>query len=396
MALPQVTVNVTGAITRPALNKDGVTGFLFYNDNIADLSTLTSSNRVVKFTNLSTIEATGITSTSTNFKDEYYYLSEFFANGGKEVWIGIFDLPASSYDFTELDTMKDKSQGEIRIYAIPVGSKDFDSTDILLIDSIVSGYEDEKKPAIAVYSGDVGNITLASFEDLRSLSANAVNTGAVIGQDLNNRPSDVTTYSLPNIGAFVGALASAKVSENVLNVGKYNYSVGSSMNEVALRITSDAVANTLVPIDEINNSDLDSLNDKGYIFWRYLPNLPGSYLSNDHNCAAITGTFNSLHIVRVRNKVIRELDRSLSSLIGASLLFNADGTLRVASAKVYENKAYDVLNPMIENGEISAVDVYVDRTLNVLSTKIVTLYVTIVPVESSDNITVNVTFAASI
>jgi hypothetical protein len=33
--LPRVTINVKGAIERPSLNKDGVTGFVFYNANIA-------------------------------------------------------------------------------------------------------------------------------------------------------------------------------------------------------------------------------------------------------------------------------------------------------------------------------------------------------------------------
>lgn len=396
MGLPNVNINVVGAINRPALNKEGVTGFVLYNDNIADLTSFSASNRIIKFTNISAIEATGLTADSTNFKDEYSNLSEFFIFGGTEVWVGIFDVPGGAYDFTELDLMRKASSGDIRIYTIPTNAKVLASVDVLTIEVLIAGFEALKHPAIALYSGDTGTLELGNLEDLRGLASSAFHTSVINGQDLENFGLTVVSYSSPAIGAIAGTLSSSSVEENILNVGKYNYAVGARLNQVALMLNDGVDDNVLTPIADIDEGDLDELNDKGYIFFRYLPNLAGTYLSNDNNSAAITNTFNSIHITRVRNKVVRELDRALSVLIGAPVLFNADGTMRDASASVYENAASEVLQIMLNEAEISAYDVFVDTTLDVLTSKEVTLNVTIVPVESSDNIIINIAFAQSL
>jgi hypothetical protein len=152
----------------------------------------------------------------------------------------------------------------------------------------------------------------------------------------------------------------------------------------------------LIGSQYIDSADLDALNDKGYIFWRYFPNLQGTYLSNDNNCVDVTDTFNSIHIVRTRNKVFRLLDKALSYLIGSNVLFNGDGTMRTSSINVYENAVSKELQEMINSSEISAFSVYIDPAQNVLSTKEVVIDVAIVPTESSDFITLNVSFVASL
>lgn len=394
MALPNVEINVIGAITRPALSADGISGILFYNDNIADLTDFSTTNRIIRFSNLRAVEATGITADSTNFKDEHYHLSQYFLYGGTDIYVGIFDVPVTTYTFVELQDMKLFSNGDIRLYAIPVGSKDYSDTDITAINTIFDGFETEKKPAHALYSANTGKLTLAALSDVRALSSPHVSL--VTGQDGENRPADVTTYSLANIGAALGTLSQSGVEENILNVGRYNYALGGGMNIVALRLNDGTTDNVLSGISTYEKIDLDELNDKGHIFWRYLPNLAGTYLSNDHISEDATDTFNSIHLMRVRNKAIRELDTYLSSLIGANVLFNPDGTMRQSSIKVYENQASLSLRTMQDNGEISAFEVFIDPTQNVLSTKTVIVNAQIVPVESSDYITVNLAFTSGI
>jgi len=396
--LPRVTINVTGTINRPSLNTDGISGFCFYNNNIADLTTFSTSNRVVKFTNLAAIEAVGITAASTNFKMEHYQLSEFFRAGGVNVWIGVFAVPVSTYDFTELDSMRLKSLGEIKIYATFL-NKELDDADLATFNSKIASFDALKKPAIGIVSADIHNLALADLPDLRNLTADLENTSVVIGQDTENVGQTLTvasSKSTPDLGLFVGTLAQAKVSENVLYIGKYNYTNGSILANPGLYWKAGAVSGSLQNISDINEADLDSLNDKGYVFWRYMPNLAGTYLSNDNNCVAITKTFNSVHIVRVKNKAVRELDKALTPLVGTSVLFNSDGTMRPSSINVFESAANAALSTMKDNLEISAYSVYVDPSIDVLSTKTVVLNVSIVPVESADNITVNINFTQSL
>jgi len=398
MALPKVSINVTGSINRPSTNIDGITGFCFYNANIADLTTFSTTNRIIKFTNLAAIEACGITAASTNFKNEHYQLSEFFRMGGVNVWIGVFAVPSPTYDFTELDSMRLYSNGEIKMY-VTYTPKALNATDLATFNTKLSTFDAFKKPAIGIFGADTSSITKALLPDLRVLATDLRYTSVVIGQDTLNEALTVTTAlnkSVPALGTITGALYTSKVSENILNVGKYNYSNGSILSTPGFYWKEGLVTGSMVPITTIPETDLDSLNDDGYIFFRYLPNYAGTYLSNDHNCAKVTDTFNSIHIMRVRNKVIRELDRSLSPLIGSSVLFNSDGTMRPASISVFEDAAKSVLSTMQSNLEISAFSVFLDQTLNVLSSKTVTINVRIIVVESADNITINLNFTQSL
>jgi len=396
--LPKVNINITGGIARPNLNKDGVSGYVFYNDNIANLNTFSSSNRISKFTNLNAVEMTGILPTSTNFKYEYYQLKEHFRAGGAEIYVGIFDVPVGSGDYSELNDMHLYSNGDIKIYAVCDRHLELDETNLALVNAQLVEFEEDKKPAIAIYAANTGTLTLNELPDLRALSADLPYVSVVIGQDTKNEALDfkLLDEGLSNIGIVVGTLSQAKVNENILNVGKYNYSNGVSMVEPGLFINYATADYILIGSQYIDSADLDALNDKGYIFWRYFPNLQGTYLSNDNNCVDVTDTFNSIHIVRTRNKVFRLLDKALSYLIGSNVLFNGDGTMRTSSINVYENAVSKELQEMINSSEISAFSVYIDPAQNVLSTKEVVIDVAIVPTESSDFITLNVSFVASL
>jgi len=397
MGLPNTSINVTGEIVRPALDKDGIAGLVLYNNNIADLTVFTATENIVKFTNLSAIEATGITKDSTNFKEEHYQLSEFFRAGGGEIYIGIFEIPTGTYDYTELDELNLFSNGEIRLYGVYNTQSELSTSDLGLINSLVESYKVNKKPSIAIVAQNIGTLTLNTLPDLRNLSTSLESVSVVIGQETDNVKYTLpTTKSTPNLGIVLGTLAIASVEENILNVGKYNYTDGTNMVNPGLVINDGTTDNVLTLISSINDADLNAINDKGYIFWRFFPNYAGTYLSNDNNCAKITDTFNSVHINRVQGKVIRITDGALTPLVGSTLLFNPDGTLRTASRKNFEDAVGEVMLTMLNDGEISAYEVYVDPTQESLASKQVIVQISIVATESADNIAINIAFVTSI
>jgi len=399
MALPNTQITVIGQISRPALNTDGIAGFLFYNDNIADLSVFTTTARVVAFTNLSAVEAVGITEESTNFKAEWYQLKEFFRAGGTKIYVYIAPKTAASYDFDQVNEMALFSEGSISLYAIYTPEIALAEAKVGALNTIMASFETNKQNAIALYAANTGTLSLTTLPDLRAGAASLPYVSVVIGQDTEGLALDLTTAglkSVPAIGLILGTLAVASVSENILNVGKYNYTDGSNLVIPGLFLNNGVTNNILRAVNLYEKADLDELNDKGYIFFRYFCNYPGTYLSNDNNAAKLTDTFNSIHIMRVRNKAVRELDKALVPLVGSPLLFNSNGTLRVASRKVFEQAAASVLQSMQNKSEISAYSIFIDPTQNALATKTVEVAATIVPVESADYINIKLVFAQNI
>lgn len=399
MGYPKVTINVTGEITRPVENNDGVTGFLFYNDNVADLTTLTAAFNTGVFETLADVVAEGITVASTNFKYEYYVMSEYFRMGGGKAYINVSPIPAVNYDFTELDELKNTSAGEINTYAVCANANVFDVTDVALIDAFMVTYSAGKKDAIALYAADYSATTISTLTGLTDLrTTDKPYVSVVLGQDTYYPPNAklATPLSEANIGAVAGAISSASVEVNILSTSEFNYSNGGTLAS-GIMVTVGFVDSTgLVQVNNVSDTNLDTLHDYGYIYWRYLPNLPGTYLSNDSNSGDGTGTFTSIHIMRQRNKANRQLDSELSKLVGSKLYFTTDGYMTTSTIDNFYNRANAALGAMLNAGEISNYSLYIDPKQNSITTKTVTVNASIIPVESADNIVINVAWVATI
>lgn len=390
--IPQVKFNIlNGGLGRLALPKDSNSGLIVYNDNISDLTTFSSSSRVHKFSSLKQVEATGITSDSTNFKAEHYILDEYFRQGGGAIWISINAVPVS-YDWAEFTELKNISAGEIRQYGMYC-TKALNTSDVAAINTIIKGFDTFKKPAIAILAFDTTTITFANLPDLRAQATTLPYVSVVIGQDTENYPLtyfDATDKALPNLGAILGAVSRSNVSTNVLYVGQYNYTDGVQM------VTPGFVVKTgtfyeLVPVNStlVDEELLDDLNDKGYIFWRYLPNVNGTYLSNDNNCSLSTDDYNSIHLMRVIQKCIREVDAKVSLLLGSPVKLTA-GKMSAGAISTFTSYVSSALNAMVNANEISNFNVFIDPDQNVGSTNTVEIEIGILPIVSSDYIEVSI------
>jgi len=386
--LPRTTITVKGLISRPNLNTDGITNVVVYNDNISDLTVFSTTNRIVKFTNLESVQSTGITATSTNFKETFYQLKNYFNAGGSYVNVGIFEEP-ETFDFSEIDTMNLFTKGEASLWMVCNPQQELSVTEIAKVNNKIAALTDLKKPAHCFYYADTSTLTLSELPNLRTLASDCPYVSVVIGIDV-----DLTNVYY-NCGIVTGTASSTSVNTSILNTGLFNYTNGVDMVNVGLFLSVSDTP-TKVDIKTISESDLDLLNDKGYIFFRYITDLLGTYLSNDNNSTKISDTFNSVHMCRTRNKSIRQLNIYLSKLIGATVLFNPDGTMKPISVAVYEDAARTALNYMKQPNEISDFAVYVDPTQNVLSTKTVVTNASIIPTETSDYLPINIAFTQNI
>jgi len=396
MSLPNVSFTITnGNLGKIGFNNSGISGFVIYNDNIGDLSQFSTTNRIILFTNLDDIEATGISANSTNFQMEYYQLAEYFRMGGGKIWIGVFADTAGAYTFDEFTLMQNKAKGEIRQFATMIYD-DFVTTDIATLNAVMDSMWISKKPAIALLGANYKSITLNTLPDLRNLSTDSPRVSVVLGQDTSGYPTNDTVNSIPDVGAVLGAVSNAKVSENILWVDKFNYyTINRNLLIPGVRVNDGSVDSALLSIDDINESTLDALNDKGYIFWRYLSNKSGTYLSNDHNCDSLTSDYKSIHLNRTIGKAIRDVDEALSVFIG-SPISTVGGAMTAGAVKKFKSASEDVLNVMVTNGELSDFDVFIDPTQDVAGTNTVIVELNLVPLFSSDYITVKIGFSTSV
>lgn len=172
------------------------------------------------------------------------------------------------------------------------------------------------------------------------------------------------------VGAVLGCLSKANVSESVAWVGKYNL-IGGVMDDANLGFgniaVSDSSLTSLLPIRSLAKGQLDGLDDKGYIFPVYYTGKNGVYISKDRTCS--DSDYRTMARNRTINKSRREVRRVLLDMLNSPI--NTDpktGRIATADVKVFKAKVSSVLDQMQANGEISGYGVAIDEKQNVLQT----------------------------
>lgn len=395
MSLPNVTFTIlNGGIGRNIENQDGISGFVFLNDNVADLTQFSATNNIIAFNTLKDVEKTGITSSSTNFKEEYYQISEFFRMGGNKLYVGIFDTSSTIED--GIEAMHIFSAGTIRLYGA-VESIDLAEASINSLNTVMQVFVNSKKPAIAIYGANTGTIEATGLPDLRNLTSPSPWVSCVLGQDTEKYPLTVTTKSLPNVGAVLGAISSTDVATNPMNIGKFNYATGGYMNIPGFMLNDGLTSNVLYKLTDsvIAESLLDDLNAKGYLFWRYT-SLAGSYLNNDHTCDLNDSDFYAIHNTRVMQKAIRLADIVLTPMIGSKIVVNSDGTIKKETINSMTNELNVAFRTMSDAVELSDWNVYIDKSQKPLVNNTIDVEISILPIGSSDYINVTIGFKGTL
>ncbi|MEO1049522.1 MAG: DUF2586 family protein [Bacteroidota bacterium] len=145
-------------------------------------------------------------------------------------------------------------------------------------------------------------------------------------------------------------------------------------------------------LNSFDKASLDALHDKGYTFIDRYAGYSGYYFVNDNTCEDATKSNSRLSLNRVANKAAR-LTRS-TFLNFLKVTIQVDGTTGQLLPAVVE-RFKDVItraitDEMLENPdparlpEISSVEISIDPTQNVLSTKKVIINQSIVPTGSVD------------
>jgi hypothetical protein len=361
-----------GGVPKSLPGEDHISGFAMFIPEAESLPTPESGidgfdtdDRIKPISTIETAESYGIKADATSWytKVLHYHLSEAFRiNPGISLYVGIFNIPASGFDFSEIKEIQNYAQGRIRQMAV-WAPNDLASTDITSLQGHADTLRDQAKPVQILYGCTVSDIS--DLDDMRSAGTSRVSP--VISQDGEGRGAELyedaentSTNSITHIGMFIGFLSLAKVHESIGWVQKFN-------SGVSLPAFADGTL-----LRDLDPAAIETLDANGYLFLVTYPGIGGSYPNDSHTLDEITSDYAFIEANRTMDKAERGIRTYLTPYLGAPLYVNPEtGNLRIDTVKFLETLAGKQLEDMEAAGELSGYTVEVDPEQNVLSTSTV-------------------------
>ena len=383
--LSKVTINVAGGgVGRRAPNEDKISGILFWNSTTPAGFATENKQKVLTLANAETL---GITETAHEL--EWYLVSEFFrANDEGELWI-MWLAANLAPDFVELLELQNFSGGEIRQFAT-FDVNVYDGTEPTKIQAVVNVFPDDA-PAVVLHTGNMQSLTAATLPDLRILVAQDVNV--VVAQDGGGQGEALSiseSISVCNVGAALGTLSRAGVQESIGHPDRFNTLSNGIEMEVLKYGTGELVSS-------LTDAEQGAVKDKGYLVARkYLPSIGGSYWERVPMSVVATSDYAWVEANRTIDKAIRGVSTALTPQLQSGVRLNADGTLSDDSVGFFKDLALDPLTDMQTDGEISAAEVLIDPTQDILSTSTLFVTVRIVPIAIAEFIEVTIGLVAEL
>ena len=341
----------------------------------------TITGTIVQFTG-------GVASLRANY---WYHINEFFRVQPKgQLWFGYIQGAAST--FIDVKTVVDLSIGKIRQVFVYNPEQAFTAAQVTALQTNQNISEAAKKPYSIIYGADITAISdLSTLADLSILTANKVSV--CIAQDKGAMGNDLyAAYgkSITTGGALLGAVALAKVSDDIGGLGKFNISNGTECETVGFangRAYSDPL---------ITDSLLNQLNNLRYIYLTKTIGYDGSYFNDSHTAIVSSSDYAYIESNRTIDKALRGLRTALLPALGSALKLNANGTMTDQTVAYFEGLCNSALDIMVRNGELSNYSARIDTTQLVASTSKVTIAVSLLPVGVARNIQVNIGFVTKL
>ncbi|GGF22266.1 DUF2586 family protein [Hymenobacter cavernae] len=397
--LPDVRIaKGRGGLGRQRPTEDGISGLVTQGVAVADGLQL---NTAYEIRSLRQLEALGVDADydTANSADLHYHASEFFRmSRGGVLWLFVVGRNVS------MSLMADKAasfakrllteaEGKIKQLAICLdsaadyvasmeGGLDADVVTALPKAQALATEEFEQhRPVFVVLGGHGLSANVAGVLDLRA--QNAENVAVVIGVDYLQKPT------VPAVGTLLGTLSYASVHENIGWLDKFNLASDGSFLKSGL-------ANGK-PIGQVLPSDLEGLNAKGYLFAVTHTGFDGQYWNDSHAATDVASDYAYIENTRTFNKAARVVRQALLPNLKGPLALNADGQILAQTVGELEAKGKGALEANLSrNGEISACEVYIDPSQDVLSTSVVEVEFSIVPMATAREIVGTIGFVKSI
>lgn len=356
--------------------------------NGADIITCTSSNPNSDMD----VTITNFTGGSGSELDvAHYIISTYFnANPTTKLWVLFKDF-TSAFDADSIKTIQSAAGGEIRQLGIWTKKNLSDSTSIITACQTAAVDQASKYKPLSVILGfgNIGTATISNLANLRTLTSPRVSVSISNVYGVGNKGYELkgTNGVYPtDLGSVLGHVSRSSVANSIAWV-----QTNVTENANIMLITGEKW------IDIEDTTRPDELAAKGYIFERKYFGYAGSYFDNDAVADSLISDYDSIKRMRTMDKVSRIGYFSLVPYLSSPIVLNAStGQLSQATIIKLTGVLNQSLQNMVNNSEISGFSVYIDPSQNVLSNKEIIIAITIVPIGSADQITLNLGYALSI
>ena len=221
----------------------------------------------------------------------------------------------------------------------------------------------------------------AASANLRAIeNVAAPNVSVVIGQDYNYAETLIgNAKKFAEVGTALGTISAAAVNQNIGDNEAFNLTDGLKSKWLVAGLSNHTTVKS-------NLSDLQTLEDKGYIFGLTYAGLGGVRWNNDHTCVEIIidaeGNINEHTIAygRTHDKARRLLRTALLPKVKTSQpVDKSTGKLPTGVVKYFENLGDGALAQMENAKEISSGKTIVDPNSDLLIAKELKMKFQIVP-----------------
>lgn len=374
-------VNITlgqGGLNRALPTEDHVSAVLVSQAAPSSFGT----EKVRSYRSLAQVEGDGILASDPNFGLSHYTAKEFFRMHEQgELYLG-FNITSPS----ELLTLSDGRIRQIGAYG--------DLQDISTYQSFLEGLMALNAPAIFVLAPlSIADVTDTSeMVDLHNSNANLVSVliAGDAGAEGDALATSLGLNCIPNLGALLGAISSAQVHVSPAWVEQFNFTDGVEMNKIKL------ADGTL--LSQMLSTDLEVLNDRGYLFFRRFVGNNGVYLNDSFTATDLAGDYAYIESNRTIQKATRLLYGAYLPKLNSPLLVDPDtGQLSIDTIKHFETLGDKVLREQMESqGELSGFNVSINPEQDVLASSTLQIDVRLVPVGVARNIDISLGFAVSV
>lgn len=322
----------------------------------------------------------------------HYHIAEYFRMQPKgQLYVGFYAVPGT-YAFTEITTMQQYAQGKIRQIGVYKDSASaYASGDLTLIhNEIVTNCDANHMPLSALYAADLSSTSdLSTLTNLNTLSA--FKASAVISQDgagLGGFLYATHKKSITSLGAHLGAVSFAAVSDSIEWIQKFNFSNGYELDVPAF-------ANGVL-VGGSTPSFINAIDNLRYLFLVKRVGNAGTFANHSYTAIAASSDYAYIENNRTIDKATRGIYASVLPFLGGPLVLNSDGTLTDETIAYVTSLAEVNLAQMVRDVELSDYQVLIDSAQDVLTTNTLTISVELLPIGVARNITVKIGFVVAL
>jgi len=335
------------------------------------------------------------------------HIADFFAiNPNGELYVGLADCSA---DFTHISKVQTIAQGRIRQQGVYTRQDLFTQgtpytvNHVAAINAIAEGDAVKNKPYSVILHANVATVggVDADIDKIKATTLFGLGkrVSVNIGQENDQLTKDIqdgltNKASVGTVGAFISLVSLANVHESIGWTAKF--SLGAAVETIAFGwggVVTDIDSNT--PYEDLSDNELDQISENGFIFPHRYADIAGVYASKQH--ALSLQDYNTIAKNRAIDKSRRNVRVALLPTIQQPLYINpTTGKVSAGTIGAFSSIVHTQLSAMAAAGEISGFAIDIDASQNILTEDCFNISYRIVPVDSNDQLCIDIGLATQV